>query len=146
MINPFREVEWNPDLSERRTFGKSLMIGFPCVALVLLVILRLKDGAWDVRIPLMVAGYGMGAGVLFLAIPHIAKPFYWVWYVIACSIGLVISNLLMCAVFYIIVTGFALVMKILGRDPLHRAVDKNAKSYWHSAEQPDDPKRYYRQY
>ncbi|MFT4587452.1 MAG: hypothetical protein ACI9VS_002084, partial [Candidatus Binatia bacterium] len=29
MLNPFKEVDWNPDLPARRKFAVSLVIGFP---------------------------------------------------------------------------------------------------------------------
>ena len=38
MVNPFKEVNWNPGPQERRKFALSLVIGFPCIAVVLLVL------------------------------------------------------------------------------------------------------------
>ena len=32
MVNPFKEVNWNPGPRERRKFALSLIIGFPCIA------------------------------------------------------------------------------------------------------------------
>jgi hypothetical protein len=64
MVNPFKEVNWTPDTAEKRTFGKSLVIGFPVLALVLLVVLRVKTGLWDSDFPLKLAGFGAVAGVL----------------------------------------------------------------------------------
>ncbi len=37
MLNPFKEVNWHPDLATRRTFARSLVIGFPCLAVVLVL-------------------------------------------------------------------------------------------------------------
>lgn len=146
MVNPFKEVNWSPDLQELKTFAKSLVIGFPCVALVFLIVLRLKNGAWETGIPLGIAGYGAGAGIVFWIIPVIARPFYSVWYALACCIGLVIGNLLLASVFYGVATPIALFMKLIGRDALHRKLDRNAKTYWQDAKQPSDPKRYYSQF
>lgn len=146
MVNPFKEVDWNPDVPARRSFAKSLIIGFPCVALAFLLILRLKNGEWDGRTPLLIAGWGGAAGALFYAVPVLARPFYLLWYALACCIGLVVGNLLLGIVFYVFVTGIALVMKVLGRDPLNRRLDRAAKSYWRDAEQPSDPRRYYGQF
>lgn len=146
MVNPFKEVDWNPDVAARRSFAKSLVIGFPCVALAFLLILRVKNGEWDIQIALRIALIGSGAGVVFHALPTLAKPFYLVWYAIACCIGLVMGNVLLGLVFYVFVSGIAVVMKLLGRDPLCRRLDRDAVTYWREAEQPDDPRRYYSQF
>ena len=34
MINPFSEVNWNPDRPARKKFAVSLIIGFPAIAVV----------------------------------------------------------------------------------------------------------------
>ena len=45
MLNPIKEVNWQPDTAARRVFAKSLMIGFPCLALLFLVAGRIKTAA-----------------------------------------------------------------------------------------------------
>jgi hypothetical protein len=145
MVNPFKEVNWNPDTAEKRTFAKSLVIGFPIVGIVLLIIGRISSGVWDIHLPMWVAGIGVSAGIIFWIIPQIAKPFYLLWYCLACCIGIVLGNVLLGIVFYIVVTILGLIMRILGRDPLQRKIDKNADTYWIDVEKNDDPTSYYRQ-
>ncbi len=146
MVNPFKEVNWNPDTEEKRAFAKSLVIGFPIVAVVFLVIGRISSGQWEAQIPMWLAGVGILAGIIFWIIPQIATPFYLLWYGIACSIGIVVSNVLLGVVFYVVVTGIGLIMRMIGRDPLRLKIDKNADTYWLDVEKIDDPTRYYRQY
>lgn len=146
MVNPFKEVNWSPDLAELRTFAKSLVIGFPCVALVFFLVIRISGGTWDTTVPLRIAGYGVSAGIVFWFLPVIARPFYSVWYALACCIGLVMANLLLASVYYGVATPIAIVMKLIGRDALRRKLDRNAKTYWQDAKQPSDPKRYYSQF
>ena len=95
MVNPFKEVNWNPGLDERRSFAKSLIIGFPCVAVALLLIRRMTSGAWHTELSLWIGGVGIALGILFFLIPQIAKPFYLLWYCIACCIGIVVGNVLL---------------------------------------------------
>jgi hypothetical protein len=146
MVNPFKEVVWQPGPDELKAFAKSLVIGFPCVGLAMLVVIRITGGEWDARIPLMVAGYGALAGVVFLAVPLLGRPVYLVWYAAACCIGLVIANVLLGIVFYVFVTGIGVMLKLIGRDAMHRRPDRSAKTYWRDAEQPSDPRRYYSQF
>ncbi len=58
MLNPFREVNWNPDTTARRAFAKSLVIGFPCVALVFLLAGWLAGKGWNVSFALKLGGIG----------------------------------------------------------------------------------------
>ena len=34
MINPFKEINWKPAKTDLRKFAWSLIIGFPCIAIV----------------------------------------------------------------------------------------------------------------
>ena len=146
MVNPFKEVNWNPDLDERRTFAKSLIIGFPCVAIALLLIRKVTSGMWNFELSLWIGIVGALLGIIFWVIPQISKPFYMLWYFIACSIGIVLGNVLLGIVFYVMVTSIGLIMKLFGHNPLRLSIDKNADTYWLDVEKTEDPKRYFRQF
>ena len=146
MINPFKEVNWHPGPAERRAFAKSLIIGFPCVALMFLLVGYLRGRGWNVPLSLKIGGGGVAAGLLFYAVPAIAKPFYVVWYALACGIGLVVGNVLLALVYYALFTPIGLGMRACGRRALDKSVNHKTSSYWQAAEPPADPKRYYRQF
>ena len=146
MVNPFKEVNWNPGLRERRKFALSLVIGFPCIALILLVLGFLRGKGWNLPLAAAVGGSGLGVGLLLLVLPKIARPFYVAWYFVACCIGTVVGNLALGIVFFVLVTGIGLVMRALGRRPVRKTFDKRATTYWQDAEPVDDPNRYYRQF
>ena len=146
MVNPFKEVKWNPDLRERRKFALSLIIGFPCIAIVLLVLGWLRGRGWNTSLAAVLGGGGLSVGLLLLALPQLARPVYVAWYFIACCIGTVVGNLALAIVFFVLVTGLGLLMRALGRRPVRKTFDKRAATYWQDAEQVDDPSRYYRQF
>jgi hypothetical protein len=146
MVNPFKEVNWNPGTRERRKFALSLIIGFPCIAGVLLLIGFLRGKGWNLPLAGAVGGGGLAAGLVLLALPQIARPFYVAWYFAACCIGIVVGNLALGIVFFVLVTGLGLLMRILGRQPMRKTFDKRAATYWRDAEPVDDPSRYYRQF
>jgi len=145
-MNPFKDVNWNPDLAERRKFGRSLVIGFPLLALVWLTVGRLRLGVWHVEAALLMAGIGCAAGLLFIMVPVVAKPFYVVWYFFACCIGLVIGNLLLAIVFYALVTIVGLAKRSFDGRSFRKAPDRSTPSYWQDANQAVDPQSYYRQF
>jgi hypothetical protein len=146
MMNPFKEVNWKPDVAERRKFARSLVIGFPCIAMVLIVASWLKTGAWKIQPALIIGGTGLVIGLMLLALPGIARPFYVVWYGLACAIGLVVGNILLAVVFYILITGVGIAMRLVGRCSISTRMDKQAATYWKVARPVTDPQRYYRQF
>jgi len=146
MVNPFKEVNWSPGLRERRKFALSLIFGFPCLAAVGLLVGVLRGKGWHCPLAAIVGGGGLAVGLLLLAVPQLARPVYVAWYFGACCIGVVVGNLALAIVFFGLVTGLGLVMRVLGRKPVSKGFDRQAVTYWHDAEQVDDAKRYYRQF
>ncbi len=146
MLNPFKEVNWNPDTAARRTFAKSLVIGFPCLAVVLLLAGYLTGKGSNFGPPLMLGGIGAGAGVVFYAVPAIAKPFYIVWYALACCVGLVVGNVVLGLVFYLLVTGIGLVKRLGDKQAIHKGPDAACSTYWQTAPSAPNPQRYFSQF
>jgi Saxitoxin biosynthesis operon protein SxtJ len=146
MINPFKDVNWHPDRTGLKSFGRSLVIGFPIVAMLFFVIGRLTTGTWSPAILLQVGGIGAALGALFILAPSIARPFYVVWYGVACSIGLVVSNVLLTGVFYGVFAPIGLAMRLAGRNPLSLKLDRSLQTYWLTVIPSRDRARYFRQF
>ena len=126
MINPFAEVQWTPDTPARHAFGRSLIIGFPIVATLLFLIRWWVAGLqmW----PVYLGATGVAIGALCWAVPSVARPFYVLWYGIGCSIGLVVSNTAITAIYFLVLAPIGLLMRAMGRNPVRRtAVDG---SFW----------------
>jgi hypothetical protein len=146
MVNPFKEVNWQPDTAARRVFAKSLMIGLPCVAVAFALLRWLGTGVWDSTSAVQYGGAGFAVGALFYALPTIARPFYVVWYALACCIGFVVGNVLLGLIFYVLVTGIGLVRRLSGRAAIRKGPDPRATTYWVDAPPAPAPNRYYRQF
>ena len=146
MLNPFKEVNWQPDTAARRTFAKSLVIGFPCLAVVFLLAGFVAGKGWNVSFALKLGGIGAAAGVLFYAAPAIARPFYVAWYALACCIGLVVGNVVLALIFYVLVTCTGLVKRLGGRQPIRKTPDRQAETYWIAAPPTPKANRYYSQF
>ncbi len=146
MFNPFSEVNWHPSLAERRKFGLSLAIGFPLLAVTLLLITRLWGGIWNAIPFLWLGGCGLAAGSLFVAVPHLAKPFYVLWYFLACCIGAVAGNTLLAAFYLLIVAPIGAALRVFGRQAVSKTFDRKNPSYWTDVEKADDIEDYYRQF
>jgi len=64
----------------------------------------------------------------------------------ALPIGWVVSHLVLAMIYYFVLTPTALLMRVLGYDPMNRRFDPQAGSYWVPREEPDDVTRYFRQF
>lgn len=141
MLNPFADTNWNPGVDERRTFARSLVLGFPCVALVLFLL-----GLAKLPVALRLGGGGVAVGVVLWAVPQIARPFYVVWYFLACCLGLVMGNLLLAGFFFLALTPFGLAKRCLGKPAIRKRFDRQAPTYWKEVGPPPEPERYYKQF
>ena len=61
-------------------------------------------------------------------------------------VGLVVSCLVLTLLYYLVVTPTGVLMRCLGHDPMHRRIDREAKSYWIPRPPDDDMGRYFRQF
>lgn len=145
MLNPFAEVNWHPDLRERRKFALSLIIGLPCVAIFLSIFMRLTHHMWR-PFPLWLGIIGLTVGTILWLLPEIADPFYIVWYGFACCVGIVAGNLLFSAFYYFVLTPLGLCLRATRTKSFRKNFDRSSATYWENAEKVDDLKRYYQQF
>jgi hypothetical protein len=146
MLNPFKEVNWNPDTAARRMFARSLVIGFPCLAVLFLLAGYAAGKGWNISFALKLGGLGAGVGGVFYSLPAITKPFYVTWYALACCIGFVISNVFLALIFYLLVTGIGFIKRFGGLQSIRKAPDRLVKTYWIDAPPAPPATRYYRQF
>ena len=73
------------------------------------------------------------AGALALAaifVPRVLRPVYRGWMVVARGLLWFNTRLLLSIIFFLVVTPIALAFRAARRDPLERALDAGAASYW----------------
>jgi hypothetical protein len=146
VLNPFHEVNWRPGRPERRKFALSLVVGFPCVATALLVAQRGHTGTWAFSPALTLAAAGVTLGAILGAFPQIARPFYVVWYGVACALGFLTGNALLAAVYFLLVTPTGWVRRAHSRPAFEKRVVRGARIFWRDAPPPAPAARSYRQF
>jgi hypothetical protein len=145
MMNPFKDVSWNPTPAEKRKFALSLIIGFPAIAIFFGVVNRISTHAWRPFF-LWLGIIGASVGIILWLIPQIARPFYVVWYFVACCVGFIVGNVIFGLIFYGLFTPFGLLRRLLAPNAFSKGFDRSKTSYWQPVEKVVDVKRYYRQF
>jgi hypothetical protein len=95
---------------------------------------------------LWIGGSGLIAGALFVALPCLAKPFYILWHVLACSIGMIVGNSLLSGTYLLIITPVGVAMRAFGRRAIRKTPDRNVQTYWIDVKTSGDIRDYYRQF
>ncbi len=93
-----------------------------------------------------IATAAVGIGVLGLLRPAAVKWIFVGWMMLAFPIGWLVSQAALLLLFYGMLTPVALFFRLTGRDPLRRRLSPGEPSYWTPKEQPQDMRRYLRQY
>ncbi len=145
MMNPFKDVKWNLDLAEKRKFALSLIIGFPAIATFFSVITRISAHIWRPFF-LWLGLIGFGIGVVLWLLPQIARPFYVIWYFMACCIGIVVGNLIFILLFFAVITPVGILRRRIFSEGLEKSFNRSKSTYWQPVEKAVDLKRYYRQF
>jgi hypothetical protein len=112
-----------PDRKELRTFGVSLGV----VCLLWAGILWWRGHA--AAVPWLL-GAAPCLVLLALAAPTALRPIHRVWMPVARAIARVLTWILLTLAYYLVFTPFGVVMRILGKDPLHRRFEPEAATYW----------------
>ncbi len=75
-------------------------------------------------------GVGGALVVLGSVAPVVLRPVRTGWMTLAFALGFVMTRVLLTAAFAVAVVPVAVVLRLLGKDPMHRRPDPDAQSYW----------------
>ena len=120
-----------PERGSDRTFG------------IVFALLFLVIGAW----PLMRDGrprlWALAIAALFLlaalAAPQVLAPLNRLWTALGLLLGKIIGPIMLFVVYVIAVVPTGLIMRLRGKDPLHRNFEPDAASYWVHRNPPGKP-------
>lgn len=144
------QVNWKPNERQLRTFG--LICGV--VGAVLGVLTLWRGSIFGIELEIARArevSYFLFAGATICVVFALTKArAFWPLYVLATAIslpiGFVLSYAVLGVLFYLVVTPYGLIFRLIGRDALNRRFDRSARSYWVRRTPVTDMSRYYRQY
>lgn len=146
MVNKFKEINWSPNVTERRTFARTLMLGAPCMAVGLCIIIRLSTGHWNFKTPALVAAVVFASAIISWLIPAIALPVYRLWFFFVCIIDSVVTTVVLTVLFYVVLFPAGLLYRVFKSAAFRKTPDLARASYWEDVQPIQDLNRYYRQY
>lgn len=111
-----------PEKKDFRSFG--LVVGGVFLAIAAFALWREK--AWYV----WPAGIGAPLVVLGAVVPSILRPVYFAWMSMAVVLGFVMTRVILTLFFFLVLTPVGLFFKLIGRDALHRKIDRSGTTYW----------------
>jgi hypothetical protein len=85
-------------------------------------------------------------GIVVWFHPDFGNRFYKTWSLLFLPLAWSVSTLLLVLVYFGVLTPIGLVLRMLGRDPMHREFNRDATSYWVKRDEAVDSDRYFRQF
>jgi hypothetical protein len=130
---------FHEDFSRRQKLQTSTdrSFGFVFTAFFLLL------GTWPLRKGGPVRWWALALGLVLAAIvlvrPVVLHPLNLAWAQVALLLSRVVNPVVMGLLFFVAVTPIALVLRLLGKDPLRLRFDPAASSYWLPRRPPGPP-------
>ncbi|MCA1585664.1 MAG: SxtJ family membrane protein [Acidobacteria bacterium] len=133
-------IDYKPGAREVRSFSR---LWLPLFVAALGGVIWWRTGAPTAA--LWVWGAGGVLIVAALSSPHVARLLFVGLVVVTYPIGLVVSYVILGAMFFLVFTPLGWAMRRSGRDPLALAA-RARRSHWVRYEQDDRPERAFRQF
>jgi hypothetical protein len=110
------------ETKELRTFG--LMVGgiFSIIGLWPVLFRGDSPRVWAISIGGALVGLG-------LALPSSLKHIHRIWMKIGHVLGYINTRILLGAIFYGMITPMGVIMRLFGKDPMHRTLESGADTY-----------------
>ena len=134
------KINRDPSPHQLAVFGATLPVAFALLGLVVghrLGVTGVRGALWGVGAVLTAAYYTS---------PALRRPLFVGMSLASYPIGWLVSHLILLAVFLLVVTPVALLLRVLGRDPMQRRFDSAQQSYWVPHRPADNPRRYFQQF
>lgn len=144
------DIDLRPDEKKLKQFGFVALAAFALLGGFVLWrggLFGIDFGASSPTTAYVLFAIGGLSAILSFVMPKANRILYIALIVITAPIGIVLSFVLVGALFYGMLTPVGLFFRLIGRDPLHLKFDPAAETYWTRRRAGDvEPKRYFRQY
>tara|TARA_Y100000816_G_C25761005_1_gene399779 strand:+ start:148 stop:558 length:411 start_codon:yes stop_codon:yes gene_type:complete len=98
----------------------------------------------DTFITLLILGFSFI--VLGLTFPNLLKPLYYPWMVFGIILGWIMTRLILCLMYYFILTPTSIIARLFGKDFLGLKNFKHQSTYWNNRNEKPKSDNYLRQF
>lgn len=133
-------IDRNPSDRTLRQFAVSWFI------LAIMASLLLYYNAGWISVGAVLIALGLILLVFGWIKPQAIRVFFVAWMVGLYPVNYVMSHLILFSLFYGLFTPIGILLRILGKDPLHRNWDPKAETYWQAHSPPAKKSQYFRQF
>jgi hypothetical protein len=78
--------------------------------------------------------------------PALGRKLYVGWMLAAVPIGWTLTHLILGVIYYLVLTPIGLLMRLVGKDPMRRRLERDASSYWIERDEAAGSERYFKQF
>jgi hypothetical protein len=141
------EINFHPTDRVLRQFGWICAAGFPLLAWVFSGRPRPWNSTWEdwTWVGILFAA-GLAVAATGVVAPRLIKPLFVGLSLITLPIGLIVSELMLLAIFFLLFLPFGLVFKLIGRDAMERRFEPGRSTYWVAKRPASGLRQYFRQY
>ncbi len=134
------DIDHQPSAAEQRWLGVALALSLTIIGRLLTRVFG-RPVLQEVMLTL-----GILLGLVYYLVPRTRMPIYRAARLVQMPMAFVVWYTVLAILFYLVITPIALVMRLLGRDPLTRRLEPSRPSYWEIHITPPDTERYFRMY
>ena len=134
-------IELNKDPTDRELTVFGVLLGLFAIVLGALLSWRMESFA----VGALVWTVGAALVLTYWTFRPKRRVIYRAWILACFPVAWLVAHLLLGTIYYLVITPFGVVMRLVGHDPMTRNLDENATTYWVSMPAKDDSSRYFRQ-
>jgi len=135
------EIDWKPKSKQLQNFGKIALV----MTVIISLLLYLLKGV-AIKWLLIICAFGFIVFIISMISLKLTKMIYLGMILLTMPIGWVVSFIVLAAFYYLLLAPLGLFFRLIGRDPLYRKFDSNAKSYWMNRRPPKGLEQYFHQF
>jgi hypothetical protein len=107
-------------------------------------VVRLGVDPW--RVATIAWGVGALLALWVWLAPALGRRLYVGWMLAAVPIGWTLTHLILGLIYYLVLTPIGLLMRLVGKDPMRRRLERDASSYWIERDEAASSERYFKQF
>jgi hypothetical protein len=140
------DIHWNPTHRQLRQFGWIALVALPLAGWAVQHFTSPTElSATGASVIAGLFAVGVILAIVGTVAPHALQPVFVGAMIVTWPIGWVVREIMMVLIYYGLFMPTAIVFRLIGRDPLQRAIDRQAKSYWTPKKNPAHIEHYFRQ-